>query len=57
MVFWIIFSDLLSKALVASSLAGPFHMDMCWPGSKNKTEGFFSRARAMAMRCFWPPEN
>mmetsp|Transcript_63926 Transcript_63926/g.149871 ORF Transcript_63926/g.149871 Transcript_63926/m.149871 type:complete len:104 (+) Transcript_63926:17-328(+) len=43
MVRWIIFSERLSKALVASS--------------KNSSEGFLSRARAMAMRCFWPPEN
>ena len=28
-----------------------------WQDTKNKTEGFFSNARAMAIRCFWPPEN
>lgn len=25
--------------------------------TKNKTEGFFNKALAIAMRCFWPPEN
>mmetsp|Transcript_130274 Transcript_130274/g.278411 ORF Transcript_130274/g.278411 Transcript_130274/m.278411 type:complete len:80 (+) Transcript_130274:1742-1981(+) len=43
MVLWIIFSDLLSSALVASS--------------KKRTDGFLMRARAMAIRCFCPPEN
>mmetsp|Transcript_32662 Transcript_32662/g.52567 ORF Transcript_32662/g.52567 Transcript_32662/m.52567 type:complete len:87 (+) Transcript_32662:2477-2737(+) len=43
MVAWIIFSDVLSSALVASS--------------RNSKEAFFRSARAMAMRCFWPPEN
>mmetsp|Transcript_32970 Transcript_32970/g.89287 ORF Transcript_32970/g.89287 Transcript_32970/m.89287 type:complete len:85 (+) Transcript_32970:542-796(+) len=43
MVVWIILSDLLSNALVASS--------------RSNTDGFFNRARAMAMRCFCPPEN
>mmetsp|Transcript_99167 Transcript_99167/g.222199 ORF Transcript_99167/g.222199 Transcript_99167/m.222199 type:complete len:130 (-) Transcript_99167:62-451(-) len=42
-VFWISHSDLVSSALVASS--------------RKSTEGFFSKARAMAIRCFWPPEN
>mmetsp|Transcript_77003 Transcript_77003/g.135779 ORF Transcript_77003/g.135779 Transcript_77003/m.135779 type:complete len:94 (-) Transcript_77003:1635-1916(-) len=37
------FSDVLSRALVASS--------------KKRKLAFFRRARAMAMRCFWPPEN
>mmetsp|Transcript_28304 Transcript_28304/g.81486 ORF Transcript_28304/g.81486 Transcript_28304/m.81486 type:complete len:101 (+) Transcript_28304:1268-1570(+) len=43
MVFWIIFSEALSSALVASS--------------RKRSEGFLSKALAMAMRCFWPPEN
>ena len=36
-------SDAASKALVASS--------------KSKMAGFFSTARAMAIRCFCPPES
>mmetsp|Transcript_2782 Transcript_2782/g.8281 ORF Transcript_2782/g.8281 Transcript_2782/m.8281 type:complete len:83 (-) Transcript_2782:460-708(-) len=43
MVFWMIFSEVLSNALVASS--------------KKSTDGFFINARASAMRCFCPPEN
>mmetsp|Transcript_6497 Transcript_6497/g.18654 ORF Transcript_6497/g.18654 Transcript_6497/m.18654 type:complete len:112 (-) Transcript_6497:1129-1464(-) len=43
MVLWIIFSEVLSNALVASS--------------KKRNDAFLTRARAMAMRCFWPPEN
>mmetsp|Transcript_34980 Transcript_34980/g.75532 ORF Transcript_34980/g.75532 Transcript_34980/m.75532 type:complete len:117 (-) Transcript_34980:142-492(-) len=43
MVCWIIFSDVLSKALVASS--------------RKRNDAFFNRARAMAIRCFWPPLN
>mmetsp|Transcript_97849 Transcript_97849/g.315012 ORF Transcript_97849/g.315012 Transcript_97849/m.315012 type:complete len:130 (-) Transcript_97849:754-1143(-) len=43
MVLWIIFSEVLSNALVASS--------------KKRKDAFLTRARAMAMRCFWPPEN
>jgi hypothetical protein len=37
------FSDLLSSALVASS--------------SNSTDGFFSMARAIAIRCFCPPDS
>mmetsp|Transcript_34059 Transcript_34059/g.79126 ORF Transcript_34059/g.79126 Transcript_34059/m.79126 type:complete len:114 (-) Transcript_34059:862-1203(-) len=42
-VCWIIFSELPSSALVASS--------------KKSTDGFLISARAMAIRCFCPPEN
>mmetsp|Transcript_35791 Transcript_35791/g.57677 ORF Transcript_35791/g.57677 Transcript_35791/m.57677 type:complete len:110 (-) Transcript_35791:1540-1869(-) len=42
-VSWIIFSEALSRALVASS--------------KKRNEAFLMSARAMAIRCFWPPEN
>mmetsp|Transcript_47271 Transcript_47271/g.54467 ORF Transcript_47271/g.54467 Transcript_47271/m.54467 type:complete len:130 (+) Transcript_47271:328-717(+) len=40
---WINFSDLLSRALVASS--------------KRRILGFDTMARAMAIRCFWPPDS
>mmetsp|Transcript_75723 Transcript_75723/g.222021 ORF Transcript_75723/g.222021 Transcript_75723/m.222021 type:complete len:86 (-) Transcript_75723:1712-1969(-) len=43
MVSWIIFSEELSRALVASS--------------RKSMEGFLMSARARAIRCFWPPEN
>jgi hypothetical protein len=36
-------SDSASRALVASS--------------RMRMSGFLMRARAMAMRCFWPPES
>mmetsp|Transcript_57305 Transcript_57305/g.112829 ORF Transcript_57305/g.112829 Transcript_57305/m.112829 type:complete len:127 (-) Transcript_57305:121-501(-) len=42
-VSWIMASLSASSALVASS--------------RNKTFGLRRSARAMAMRCFWPPEN
>mmetsp|Transcript_76373 Transcript_76373/g.184813 ORF Transcript_76373/g.184813 Transcript_76373/m.184813 type:complete len:100 (-) Transcript_76373:1695-1994(-) len=42
-VSWIIFSEELSRALVASS--------------RKSMEGFLMSARARAIRCFWPPEN
>ncbi len=38
-----IFSEWASRALVASS--------------KRRIAGFFRMARAMAIRCFWPPES
>ena len=40
---WTILSEPASSALVASSSSRSF--------------GFFSIARAMAIRCFWPPES
>mmetsp|Transcript_908 Transcript_908/g.2119 ORF Transcript_908/g.2119 Transcript_908/m.2119 type:complete len:101 (+) Transcript_908:2098-2400(+) len=43
MVAWIIFSEVLSRALVASS--------------KKRKEASFSNALASAIRCFWPPES
>mmetsp|Transcript_909 Transcript_909/g.2129 ORF Transcript_909/g.2129 Transcript_909/m.2129 type:complete len:94 (+) Transcript_909:2116-2397(+) len=42
-VCWIIFSEVLSRALVASS--------------KKRKEASFSNALASAIRCFWPPES
>lgn len=43
MVYWMTLSDLLSRAEVASS--------------KMSNSGLRMRARAMAMRCFCPPES